>query len=491
VRATRQRLSWGFLLLGLVSCAIYEAVPRGTPGALAYIAIAAVGVAMSVAGACLVRGVRRRIWVTLAIAQALYLAGDVLWVIYEEVLHVAPYPSIADALYLARYPIFTLALMWLIGRRRGADRAAMLDAAIISTGFAVLGTVFVIAPVAAGGAESALSEFVAAAYPVGDLLLLAALIRLFTSGSSRNVSFWSLAGGLAIMMAVDIQYVLSVVSGAWFPDWINIGWLIGYLLIGFSSLHPSVDALSVPRSDVPERVTSVRFAALGLALSLAPLTLLLATITGVQANPYILVVGALIGTALVLARMAGLLKVLQAQAVNLSSQARNDGLTGIANRRTWDHELARACAAARQNNSALTVALLDLDQFKAFNDSQGHVMGDLMLKETAAAWRDILGGSGFLARYGGDEFTALFPNTATEQAATLLNQLRNAVSQGQTCSIGLTIWDGFEDPDVLVSRADEALYHAKRSGRNRVSVHDGIQVRDSTAQQLLPVATPS
>jgi diguanylate cyclase (GGDEF)-like protein len=179
--------------------------------------------------------------------------------------------------------------------------------------------------------------------------------------------------------------------------------------------------------------------------------------------------------------MAGLLRALESQAVRLAALARNDGLTGLANRRTWDHELSRACALARDNSSPLTVALLDLDHFKAFNDTQGHVMGDLVLKETAAAWSQVLDGHGFLARYGGEEFTVLLPNTSADLAQPILNQLRTAVSREQTCSIGFTVWDGLEDPDDVVSRADEALYHAKRNGRDRLAVHDGTLVQDCVA----------
>lgn len=115
-------------------------------------------------------------------------------------------------------------------------------------------------------------------------------------------------------------------------------------------------------------------------------------------------------------------------------------------------------------------------------------MGDLALRETAEAWHHLLEGRGFLARYGGEEFTVLLPNTSAEQAEPIVDQLREAVTQGQTCSIGLTVWDGHEDPDHLIARADVALYHAKRTGRNKVAVHDGRQVRDSVMRSHDPVA---
>ena len=124
----RARLSWGLLGLGALSCVVFLLLPAGKAGAVGYLAVSAVGVAMSVLGACLMRGPRRRVWVALAAGQVLYFAGDVLWVIYEQVLHSAPYPSLADVLYLSRYGLLTIGLMWLIrGRHRGRDRAAFLD----------------------------------------------------------------------------------------------------------------------------------------------------------------------------------------------------------------------------------------------------------------------------------------------------------------------------------------------------------------------------
>ncbi|MGH8868106.1 MAG: EAL domain-containing protein [Actinomycetes bacterium] len=476
----RRLLAQVLLGVGLLAAACYLMLPEGLVGSVGFLVVAAVGVVMSVLGACLMHGARRRVWVIVAVGQVLYFVGDVLWFVYESVLHIAPYPSIADAAYLVRYPLVAVGLMWLIrGRRQGRDRAAFLDAAIISTGFAVVGSVFVVAPAAVGGGETLLSQVVAGAYPVADLLLLAFLIRLFTSGAARSLSFWSLASGLGIMLVVDIWYTFSIVSGAGYPVWLNTGYILGYLLIGFSALHPSVDHLSEPTPSRPERMTVVRLTALGLALALAPLTELVATLTGFTTNTVIVVSGALVGTTLVLTRMEGLLRSMQAQAVQLSALARNDGLTGVANRRTWDHELSRACAKARENDWPLAVALMDLDHFKVYNDLHGHQAGDRLLKAAAAAWQERLGSRGFLARYGGEEFTVLLPDTTPDAAHVMFESLRALTPGGQTCSIGAAVWDGLEEPAHVLARADAAVYLAKQSGRNRLCMADVGQTMTS------------
>ncbi len=480
VDTLRRRLSVALLGLGVLGGVGYVFAPTDWVGNVGYLLVAAVGVTMSVLGAVFARGARRRVWIALAAGQLLYLGGDILWVIYDFVLHIAPYPSAADALYLARYPVVALGLIWLIrGRRHGRDRAAFLDAAIISTGFAVLGAVFVVIPVAQGGGETVFSQVLAAAYPVGDLILFAALVRLFTGGVARSLSFWSLSTALALLLLIDVQYLLSVAGGVEYPAWLDIIYLIVYLLIGFSALHPSVDQLADPTPARPERMTPARLALLGVALALAPITDQLEHLTGHSGGSFVITIGGLVGVALVLVRISGLLRVLHAQTVQLSTQARHDSLTGVGNRRTWDHELSRAFAAVRAHDWPLVVAVLDFDHFKEFNDTHGHVMGDQVLRETTLAWSGLLGGRAFLARYGGEEFTVLLPNTRELAAEALLEELRAVVVRGQTCSIGMASWDGRESQDELFNRADEALHHAKRTGRNRIAVHDGVRIRDS------------
>jgi diguanylate cyclase (GGDEF)-like protein len=152
----------------------------------------------------------------------------------------------------------------------------------------------------------------------------------------------------------------------------------------------------------------------------------------------------------------------------LTGLASVDSLTGVLNRRGWDVQVEHAFADP--GNRPICVALLDIDRFKAFNDSHGHLSGDRLLKEAAAGWRDSLRAGDILARYGGEEFAVLLPACDLEHAHVIVDRLRSAMPGEQTCSAGIAQWNGHETPEAAIRRADEALYAAKASGRNRTTV---------------------
>ena len=150
----------------------------------------------------------------------------------------------------------------------------------------------------------------------------------------------------------------------------------------------------------------------------------------------------------------------------LSEMAETDELTGLPNRRAWDETIRRAVGYAARTHRALCVAVVDIDHFKAYNDEHGHQAGDRLLKTAAAAWRTALRRSDVLARYGGEEFAVVLPSCPATEAAAVLERLRLLTPEEQTCSIGLAEWRPGESGAELVARADEALYQAKRSGRD-------------------------
>ena len=150
----------------------------------------------------------------------------------------------------------------------------------------------------------------------------------------------------------------------------------------------------------------------------------------------------------------------------LEGLARTDPLTGVPNRRVWEEELPLELDRARRTGAGLCLAMIDLDDFKAYNDRFGHQAGDLVLKEAAAAWRAEVRSTDLLARYGGEEFVLLLPACAIDDAIRIVERLRT-VTPLVTCSVGLASWDFEESPPELVQRADQALYTAKAGGRNR------------------------
>ena len=152
----------------------------------------------------------------------------------------------------------------------------------------------------------------------------------------------------------------------------------------------------------------------------------------------------------------------------LRQLAGTDSLTGLANRRTWEATLERELARAFRQHLPVSVAVIDLDEFKQLNDRQGHVAGDGLLKELSASWGEAIRDEDVLARPGGDEFGLVFPNCGQDQARQILNRLR-ASTPTVTFSAGLASWDGSEHAGSLVARADIALYRAKnRGGGNTV-----------------------
>jgi diguanylate cyclase len=150
----------------------------------------------------------------------------------------------------------------------------------------------------------------------------------------------------------------------------------------------------------------------------------------------------------------------------LEGLARTDPLTGVPNRRVWEEELPRELERARRTGAGMCLAMIDLDNFKAYNDRFGHQAGDLVLKEAATAWRAEVRSTDLLARYGGEEFVLLLPACALEDAVQIVERLR-AVTPLVTCSVGIARWDFQEAGEDLVQRADLALYTAKAEGRNR------------------------
>jgi diguanylate cyclase (GGDEF)-like protein len=166
------------------------------------------------------------------------------------------------------------------------------------------------------------------------------------------------------------------------------------------------------------------------------------------------------------ARLAGSVRRSEKRLARLERLALTDELTGLPNRRHWDEQLPRELGRSLRYEEPVCVAMLDLDNFKDFNDTHGHRAGDRLLAEVAAAWRAVLRPYDLLARYGGEEFGLVLMGSELSEAVDIIERLRRA-TPGRSCSAGIAEWDRNEDPSHLVDRAGHALYEAKRAGRDQ------------------------
>jgi diguanylate cyclase (GGDEF)-like protein len=150
----------------------------------------------------------------------------------------------------------------------------------------------------------------------------------------------------------------------------------------------------------------------------------------------------------------------------LTRMSREDPLTLLPNRRVWDARIDEELERARRSGTALSVVMIDIDDFKSINDLQGHAEGDRVLRELAENWRQsVRTGGDFIARLGGDEFGLLSPHSDLGEIATVVARLRLASPPGVSCSFGHATWDGHETAASLFRRADESMYEAKRHNR--------------------------
>lgn len=153
----------------------------------------------------------------------------------------------------------------------------------------------------------------------------------------------------------------------------------------------------------------------------------------------------------------------------LRGLAERDSLTGLPNRRAYEENARVAVSRARSEGTPLSLAILDVDHFKRINDRLGHSEGDRVLAQIAERAQANLRRSDFIARFGGEEFVILMPDTHLDEAVAVLERLRAGLDMDTTVSIGVAELRAPDDAGSLLERADRALYRAKESGRDRVA----------------------
>jgi diguanylate cyclase len=176
------------------------------------------------------------------------------------------------------------------------------------------------------------------------------------------------------------------------------------------------------------------------------------------------------------------LETLKKDFEQVKTEATIDPLTGVANRKLFNNTLSSLTEEAVKDNFPLSLLLIDIDHFKRFNDEHGHLIGDEVLKFVAKKIRDLVKGGDLVARFGGEEFTVILPETALEGARIVGENIRKFFAKSSlktkttslvlgniTVSIGISTFRPGDSPEAMIRRSDQALYAAKKAGRNRIA----------------------
>jgi signal transduction histidine kinase len=300
-----------YLIAGLLAIGLYFLLPWNSfSQELVYDAIGACSAVVVVLGARINKPTQMLPWYLFGAGLLAFSAGDVVFNLYASVWHKdPPVPSVADAFYLAGYPFLAAGLVALVLRMRRRDqRVGFLDAALLTVAFALCQWVFVMRGVAKGSG-SLTDRAVALSYPTMDILLLAALAFFALTPAWRTVAYRYLALSLAAMLFADEVYALSPDS---YPgtSWLDTAWMASYILWGVAALSPSMRALSERAPSARPGLTRSRLLVLGAALGTAPAVLVTERALGRGVDADAVAIGATILSALVLARLGGMVQTL-------------------------------------------------------------------------------------------------------------------------------------------------------------------------------------
>jgi diguanylate cyclase (GGDEF)-like protein/PAS domain S-box-containing protein len=251
--ASRRALA-GYAVLMALLVAVHYAVPEGRAVTAALVSLSAVAAVM--AGVVLNGPAQRAPWLLLAAANLMVALGELTGAVQGAVTHAAlPFPSLADAVFLLEYPFLVAALaLFIQAQTIERDLRSVVDALILSVGFALLIWLFLVVPGATSPNYSLAERLVSIAYPVGDMLVLLTLARLLAPGTVRGPSAALLAFGTVAVIASDVAYDLikhsADIRGG---PLVTLGWLAGYIAFGAAALHPSMTELTgTARQRIPD-----------------------------------------------------------------------------------------------------------------------------------------------------------------------------------------------------------------------------------------------
>ncbi|MFD0274384.1 putative bifunctional diguanylate cyclase/phosphodiesterase [Kitasatospora sp. NPDC127111] len=301
----RQRLMVGYLLWMVLFTCIYYINP--TQRIIWWTGIGLGGVTAIVVGVRLNRPSHALFWYLLALANLSFTAGEVVQVIQMQFLHLGnPFPSVADGFYLAEYLLYAAGVLGFIRWRTAhQDRAGLLDALILTMGMALLVWIYLVLPYARDPDLTWLQKAVSIAYPLGDVVVLALLLRLLTPRGGGSRALQLLTVGTIGLLISDILYGLIQLHGDWHIGTpVDLGWAAFYTAWGAAALHPSMVELTKPVPSQQVDLSPGRLALLTLASLIAPTILIVESLSGNTSNAGVIGAFSAVLYLLVLARLA-------------------------------------------------------------------------------------------------------------------------------------------------------------------------------------------
>ena len=275
---------------------------------LIFVAGGMVGVIGIVLGVFLNRPPHRLPWLMLAAGNFAFAAGEATQIILIQLLHEQnPFPSLADGFYLVAYPLYAAGLLGFVHRRTGwRDRASLVDALTLTVGLALLSWLFLIEPYTHTAGLTWVQKAFSIAYPLGDILVLAMLLRLLAGRGGKSISLMLLTLGGIGLLAADVAYGLIQLHGTWRTGTaVDLGWAVLYGAWAAAALHPSMRSMTQPVAGHAETGVGGRLSLLTLASLIAPAILLIQAVYGGTANIGVIGVFSAVLFVLVLYRLAG------------------------------------------------------------------------------------------------------------------------------------------------------------------------------------------
>ncbi len=260
-------------------------------------------------GAVRYRPRRRLPWFLVSAALLVFTAGDFIYLVLTEVLgEVNPFPSAADVLYLAMYPLLVAGLLMLPSSATGRDRAGVIDSLVVAAGVGVLSWIFLITPYLENHSLSTLEQLTSIAYPLSDIVFLAAAAWFVAAVPKTPTVLLMAAGGVALLVT-DVLYGLSQLEGTWSMGGpVDFGWIVFYATWGAAALHPSMAGLTEPRVVQDSQITGVRLGVLTASALVAPAILLVEELRGVDIDGVPIALMSALIFLLVLLRLAGVVR---------------------------------------------------------------------------------------------------------------------------------------------------------------------------------------